>query len=139
MLTTSYKIISKILVEQFKPIIPKVVNKQQTGFVQGRCISDNLLTFRLNQEHVVATLQNIIFLKLDFEKAFDKVDHDYLWATLSAMGLDPLVITLIQGLVMESKAKVHVNGLFTLSFPWNVGLGKGTPCPLSYFPSPLNH
>lgn len=48
MLTTSYKIISKILVEQFKPIIPKVVNKQQTGFVQGRCISDNLLTFRLN-------------------------------------------------------------------------------------------
>lgn len=99
MLTTTYKIISKILVERFKPIILKVVDCQQTGFVQGRCITDNIISFMLGQEHAVATYQDVIFMKLDFEKASARVDHDYLWATLNAMQLDPFIITLIQGLV----------------------------------------
>lgn len=118
MLTTTYKIISKILVEvRFKPIVPKVVNPQQTRFVNGRCITDNLLAFKLGHEHAVATLQGIIFMKLDFKKAFDRVDHEYLWATLHMMQLDPFVINFIQGLVTNAEAKVHVNGLFTPSFP----------------------
>lgn len=52
-------------------------------------------------------------MKLGFEKAFDHVDHEFLWATLTATQLDPLVIGLIQGLVTNAEAKVHVNGLFT--------------------------
>lgn len=56
MLTTSYKIISKVLAERFKPIVPKIVDKQQIGFVYGRCITGNLLSLKLGQEHVIATL-----------------------------------------------------------------------------------
>lgn len=79
------KILSKILAKCFKPIIPKIVDQQQTGFFQGRCIIDNILMLKIGQEHAWATLQDIIFMKLDFEKAFNRVDHDYLWATLEAM------------------------------------------------------
>lgn len=32
MLTTTYKMISKLLVERFKPIIPKIVEPQQIRF-----------------------------------------------------------------------------------------------------------
>lgn len=85
MLTMTYKVISKLLVERFKPIIPQLVDKQQMGFFQGRCITDNILAFKLGQEHAIATLQEVIFMKLDFEKAFDRVDHGFLWAMLSAM------------------------------------------------------
>lgn len=35
MLTTTYKIISKILTERFKPMIPRLVDWQHTGFVKG--------------------------------------------------------------------------------------------------------
>lgn len=86
---------------------------------------DNFLAFKLGQEHVVATLQDIIFMKLDFEKAFNQVDHNYLWAMLIAMDLDPFVITLIQGLVCDAKAKVHVNGLFARSSPLERGVRQG--------------
>lgn len=34
-------------------------------------------------------------MKLDFEKAFDRVDHGFLWATLSTMRMDPCIISLI--------------------------------------------
>lgn len=61
-------------------------------------------------------------MKLDFEKAFDWVDHDFLWDTLSAMQLDPMVIVLIQGLVFGAEAKVHINGLFTQSFSLECGV-----------------
>lgn len=56
MLTTTYKIISKILAKRLKPLVPKVVNQQQTGFFQGRCITDNLLSFKLGQQDAQATL-----------------------------------------------------------------------------------
>lgn len=55
MLTTTYKIISKILVESIKPKVPDLVGKQQTGFVQGRCITDNLIALNLVQEHANLT------------------------------------------------------------------------------------
>lgn len=46
MLTTIYKIIVNLLAERLKPIVPKVVDIQQTRFVQGRCIIDNIIAFR---------------------------------------------------------------------------------------------
>lgn len=75
----------------------------------------------------MATLQDIIFMKLDFKKAFDCIDHNCLWAMLATMDLDPFVITLIQGLVCNVEAKVHVNGLFALSFPLERGVQQGDP------------
>lgn len=89
--------------------------------------TDNLIALKLGQEHAVLTHQDIILLKLDFEKAFDRVDHSFLWATLMAMNLDPFVLTLIQGLVMNMEAKVHVNGFFTPPFPLERGVRQGDP------------
>lgn len=51
MLTTTYKIISKILVEHIKPKVPNLVGLQQTGFLKDRCIIDNLIALKLAQEH----------------------------------------------------------------------------------------
>lgn len=51
MLTTTYNIISKLLVDRFKPIVSKKFDWQQTGFFQGRCILDNIFVVKLGQEH----------------------------------------------------------------------------------------
>lgn len=66
-------------------------------------------------------------MKLDFKNVFDRVDHDFLWATLAAMQLDPWVIALLHGLVTNAEAKVHINGLFTYSFPLEHGVRQGDP------------
>lgn len=66
MITTTYKIICKFLAKHFMPIVPKIVEKQQTGFVQGHCILDNILALELGQEHAIVALQDVIFMNLDF-------------------------------------------------------------------------
>lgn len=45
MITMTYKIISKLLANRVKPLIPHLVDRQQTGFVLERSITDNLLDF----------------------------------------------------------------------------------------------
>lgn len=98
-------------------MVPGLVDGQQTGFVKGRCITDNLLTWKLGQEHGQATLQDILYIKLDFAKAYDRIDHSFLWDTLKKMRLDPFVI----------EAKVLVNELFIEAFPLERGVRQGDP------------
>lgn len=57
-----------------------------------------------------------IFLKLDFLKAYDQLNHKFLKEILLALGFGPLLVMLILGLVCNGSAKVHANGLFTPEF-----------------------
>lgn len=43
MLTTTYKIILKILIGKIEANVARLVDKQKTEFVKGRCIIDNLI------------------------------------------------------------------------------------------------
>src|SRR4051812_40953448 len=43
------KVISKILVERFSRIVPNIILAEQSGFVKGRTINDNIL---LADEHI---------------------------------------------------------------------------------------
>lgn len=122
MLSMTYKIISKLLACRIKPLIPSLVDEQQTGFVPGRSILDNLLAFRLGEDWVKITKQLVALLKLDFIKAFDKVAHIFLWETLYAMGFDAHFILMLKGLVEDGTLKVHFNGIFTMDIPLQRGV-----------------
>ncbi|KAL3686410.1 hypothetical protein R1sor_008984 [Riccia sorocarpa] len=65
-----------------------VVDCQQTGFVSVRNIVENVLNLCLAQEWALTSNHHVIFVKLDFLKAYDRVSHTYLWATLTKLGMD---------------------------------------------------
>lgn len=113
MLTITYKIIRKLIANRLKLLIPKLVDKQQTEFVHGMTITNNLRAYQLAKEFARVSKQEIYFLKLDFSKAYYQVDHIFIWNTMGAMGFDPRFIQLIRGLVEGGFSKVHFNGLFT--------------------------
>ncbi|KAL3681828.1 hypothetical protein R1sor_024784 [Riccia sorocarpa] len=105
LLPIAYRIISRLLADRLKKLIPKLVDEEQTGFVEGRFISINILCLQLSQELAEKTNQPSLFCKLDFIKAFDRVDHNYLWRTLQAMKFDSRFITLLKGLVGHGSSK----------------------------------
>ncbi|KAL3698064.1 hypothetical protein R1sor_012140 [Riccia sorocarpa] len=129
LLPTTYKIIAKIIACRLKEMMAGLVDRQQTGFIAGRDIIENVLSLRLAQEWTQASRHEAIFVKLDFEKAYDRVSHDFLWDTLKAAGMEADNVGMIKGLVIGGQSLVHVNGWFTDEFPILRGVRQG--CPLA--------
>ncbi|KAL3694644.1 hypothetical protein R1sor_008295 [Riccia sorocarpa] len=120
-----YRLVSKILADRIKQIIPRLVDEEQTGFVEGRSIVDNVISLKLGQDIAVSTKQATLFCKLDFVKAFDRIEHIYIWDTLAAMDFHPRFIYLLQGLIATGRSKVSINGELTDSFALERGVRQG--------------
>ncbi|KAL3677394.1 hypothetical protein R1sor_027342 [Riccia sorocarpa] len=129
LLALTYKIVARILASRIKTIVPRLVDEEQAGFVDGRTITDNILCLKLSQELAEERQRPTIFCKLDFSKAFDRVQHVFLWETMRQMNFCPEYIQLVQGLVSRGSAKIHINGSATESFPLQQGVRQG--CPIS--------
>eukprot|EP00253_Pinus_taeda_P028496 PITA_28496 len=122
-----YKIISKVIANRLKPILPNLISEEQSGYVEGRQILDNIL---LAQE-MVHTLQTRkkagILMQLDLSKAFDKVNWNYLEAVLAAFGFDHQWINWILALIKYSSFSILVNGSPSETFTPSRGIRQGDP------------
>lgn len=121
MLSLIYKILSKILATHLKPFMQFLVDLEESGFIKGRKILDNILAFKIGKDYAKFKKLLAFLLKLDFIKAYNKLDHSYLKDKMRGMGFNELFITLVMGLVYNGSSKVHINGLFTKE----IVLGRG--------------
>lgn len=127
MLNTDYKIIARLLPSRLQVILPTLILPQQTGFIKGRNMLDNVLTLWMAQDAAKVTSSKGMFVKLDFEKAYDRVEHSYLWDTMEQCGLGEKFISLVKGLTVGASTAVHVNGAKTFRFPVERGVRQGCP------------
>ena len=81
-----YKIAAKSIANRLKSVIPNLINNDQTGFIKGRRIGENI---RLLESVICFAKENNIpglFLFLDFEKAFDTLEWTFIRKTLEHFG-----------------------------------------------------
>jgi hypothetical protein len=85
-----YKIISKILANRLKQMLPKLISPRQAGFVPGRLIQDNSIIahelFHSMKKKKKKGNGGYIALKIDMEKAFDKLEWSFLIEVLKCFG-----------------------------------------------------
>ncbi|XP_039129007.1 uncharacterized protein LOC120265183 [Dioscorea cayenensis subsp. rotundata] len=86
LVNSSLKILSKILATRLGKVMDKLVDHAQLAFLKGRCILDNVataeeLTFSMKRRRLPGYI-----LKVDFAKAFDLVDWEFLLELLKARG-----------------------------------------------------
>lgn len=67
---------------RLRPFMPDLIHGSQTAFIQDRCILDNVFTFYEAVEWAESSHQQMDVLLLDFEKAYDRVDWDFLEGTM---------------------------------------------------------
>ena len=125
LLCTDYKIISRALANRLRDVMDQVVHIDQSYCIPGRSIRDNIALIR---DYLDISTQ-LGFISLDQEKAFDRVEHQYLWKVLEAFGFSPGFISMIRVLYSKVESVLKVNG--GLSAPFNIGRGIRQGCNVS--------
>ncbi|XP_062171126.1 uncharacterized protein LOC133876913 [Alnus glutinosa] len=107
-----YKILSKVLANRLKVILPCIISESQSAFISGRLITDNIIA----AYETMHTMQTRMWgktghmgIKLDMSKAYDRVEWLFLEAVMSKLGFDPLWIKMIMVCVNSVSYSVVVN------------------------------
>lgn len=72
-----YKVLAKVLANRMKSILPGLISENQSAFIHGRNITDNILVafevvHHMNRKR--RSRDGEVALKLDISKAYDIVD-----------------------------------------------------------------
>jgi hypothetical protein len=117
------------LVNRLKEFLELIIHRDQSYCVSDRSIMDNIFLMRDLLD--VCKLYSIAvgIISLDQEKAFDRVDHGFLFSTLRAFGFGEGFVALLCLLYKEAFCLVKVGG--GLSCPVQVQRGIRQGCPIS--------
>lgn len=128
----SHKVISKILADRLSIMLPNIISREQTGFVKGRSIHENISL----AHEMIGTIDNKVIggniaVKLDMAKAYDRVSWRFLLRVLKRFGFSNTWIDLIFRLISNCRYSVSINRKTGGSDP-EEAFAKGIPSRLRY-------
>ncbi|CAA6674462.1 unnamed protein product [Spirodela intermedia] len=98
-----YKVVSKIVTRRLSSFLDRLISPEQCGFVKGRYIHDNImLVHELAQSLGHDCRGSNIIIKLDMEKAFDRIEWSFLIKVLRCFGFTDDFIDLVDACVREN-------------------------------------
>ncbi|XP_074266442.1 uncharacterized protein LOC141589715 [Silene latifolia] len=122
----AYKIISKTIANRIRKVLPWLISENQSGFVPERQITDNIVVF----QEAIHTMRKktgktgYMAIKIDLEKAYDRLKWSFIRRTLTDMGFPLLMIDTVMECVTTTTMKILWNGESTETFKPSRGLDK---------------
>ncbi|KAJ8391034.1 hypothetical protein AAFF_G00096550 [Aldrovandia affinis] len=129
LLTTDYKVLAKVATARLRRVMGGLVSQDQTCGVPGRSCSWNLILLRDVLDWVDERNLPLALVSIDQEKAFDRVQHGFLFGVLGRMGFGPRFIGWVRTLYAGAYSCVQVNGFLSGAVEQAGGVRQG--CPLS--------
>ena len=123
-----YKIIFKIMANRLKAILPKIISPLQSAFVPKRNIQDNTILGH-EQLHFFKAKRGkngFMFLKMDMEKAFDRMEWIFLLAIMEKLGFSSTWISWIR-ICISTPFSILLSGSPFGFFSPSKGLRQGDP------------
>jgi sorting nexin-29 len=117
LLSTSYKILSNILLSRLSPYIDEIIWDHQCGFRRRRSTTDQIFCIRQILEKKWEYSETVHKLFIDFKKAYDSVRREVLYNNLIEFGIPMKLVTLIKMCLNETYSKVRIGKHLSDSFP----------------------
>ncbi len=131
LLNSDYKILASVYAEKIKLCLANIISNTQSGFLKGRHISNNIRLIIDILDYSEFINKETLILFIDFYKAFDTVEHFFIFEALSKFGFGRSFINAIRTLYNG------INSCFSLasgtSPRFSVGRGIRQGCPISPF------
>ena len=109
---TAYKVITKIISNRIRPVLGSIISHLQTAFVLGRRGTDNAI---IVQEliHTIGKAkgkEGCMAIKIDLEKAYDKLEWDFIRERLICANFPMNLIQTIMCCVTTTTTSILFNG-----------------------------
>jgi ribonuclease HI len=133
LLNSDYKIFTRIMAWRLRVFVDRLVNRRQYGFVPGRTIHEVRDLLETAQEVCTKNgeLSQAQVLLLDFAKAYDSLDRDYLMEVLAAKGIPPRTLAIIRAIHTQTTVRFMANGFISEPLSVSVTSGIRQGCPLA--------
>ena len=119
----------KIILNRLKPQA-EIIAEEQAGFRAGRSITEQIFNLRILCEKYLQRQQDLYHVYINFKKAFDRVLHAALWATMKKYNISTYFIQIIKNLSNKATSVVLFNSSIGDWFRTTVGVRQG--CLLSH-------
>jgi hypothetical protein len=127
LLNVIYQIITKTLMLRFEDCMSRIISSSQNAFIKGRNIMDGVLCLHEILHDTRVRKKDGIVLKLDFEKAYDKINWDFLFEVLKQRGFSETWCRWLRTVVCGGTLSVKVNGNMGSYFKSGKGVRQGDP------------
>ncbi len=122
---------ASIFAERLKKCLDYIIDEYQSGFMKGRHISNNIRLILDLIDYNKFITDNSCISYVDFFKAFDIIDHNFMLETLHFLGFGEYFKKAIQTLYNDCNSYIKLSHGTTSRFKINRSIRQG--CPISPF------
>jgi mannosylglycoprotein endo-beta-mannosidase len=122
-----FKFIAKVYAIRLAPLVNRTIDRSQMAFIKGRALHEGVLALHEIAHELAQKKLGGLFLKLDFEKAYDRVSWDFLREVLKRKGFSAALVQWLMQLVSGGQTMINVNGEIGPYFRNARGVRQGDP------------
>lgn len=127
------KVVSKVLSDRMVSILPFIISPEQSGFIKGRSITENILLAQEMLHKLDAKIRGSnVLLKLDMAKAYDRMTWFFILKTLRQFGFDERFVDMIWRILSNNWYSLIINGQVEGFFNSSRGVKQGIRSLLVY-------
>jgi hypothetical protein len=127
LLNVSFKFFTKVLTNRLSDIANKLIRPTQTAFILGRNIMEGVIILHETIHMLHCKKQSGVILKINFEKAYDKVNWTFVQQTLRMKGFSSEWCNWINSIMTRGHVGIEVNDQIGGNFQTYKGLRQGDP------------
>ena len=122
-----YKLFTRILQKRMERVLGENQPREQAGFRQRYSTVDHLQTINRLIEKCNEFKRPLCIGYIDYEKAFDSIEHKAIFKALRSIGINEINITILEDTYTGATPRVHMDSQVSEEIPILRGVRQGDP------------